>query len=178
MKSAIGVALAVFALTSLAYTYRWFPAHNAYSTTVMACPIRQTMEEETAAAEVQWTAEPDKPPTPPSSSGSPDFDPIITPTPKTIGAPQYLLSSEFRDGAADRLAWKKWFNSLTGDEREGALYWASQRSLLQTGSCARLDDAKAVGCREAQTRLLPSDAGRKTDPEYRAGWNSVHHSTS
>jgi hypothetical protein len=81
--------------------------------------------------------------------------------------------SAFRDGAADRAAWENWFGGLVGDERDGALYWASQRSLPSPGSCATLSGAKALGCREAQTRLSPSDARRKTEPEYKAGWNSI-----
>ena len=99
--------------------------------------------------------------------------PAAKPEAPTIVSTSHTQASAFRDGAADRKAWEIWFEGLVGEEGDGALYWASQRSLPSPGSCALLDATKAVGCREAQTRLSPSDARRKTEPEYRAGWNSI-----
>jgi hypothetical protein len=99
--------------------------------------------------------------------------PAAKPETPTVVPTSGSQTSAFRDGAADRAAWEYWFGGLVGDERDGALYWASQRSLPSPGSCAALSGAKALGCREAQTRLSPSDARRKTEPEYKAGWNSI-----
>jgi hypothetical protein len=82
-------------------------------------------------------------------------------------------SASFQDGATDRLAWETWFNGLSGEERDGAYYWAAQRSLKTPGGCDRLGGAGQVGCAEAKTRLSLSDARRKNDPDYKAGWNSI-----
>jgi hypothetical protein len=84
-----------------------------------------------------------------------------------------LDTAAFHDGMSDRIAWEQWFNGLSGGERDGALYWASQRSLAHPGNCAT-GGAQAVGCLEAKDRLTPSDVRRKNEPNYRAGWNSVN----
>ena len=78
----------------------------------------------------------------------------------------------FQKGIANRTAWENWFNGLSGDEKIGAFYWAGQRSLPNPGSCNQMNDAFERGCREAIAVLSPSDALRKSDPTYRAGWNS------
>jgi hypothetical protein len=83
-------------------------------------------------------------------------------------------SASFHDGANDRLTWETWFNGLSGEERDGAYYWSAQRSLKNPGDCARLGGLGEVGCAEAKARLAPSDARRKSDPDYKAGWNSIH----
>lgn len=117
---------------------------------------------ETWQPTISVTAEPETP-----------IIPAAKPEAPMIVSTSDTQASAFRDGAADRKAWEIWFEGLVGEERDGALYWASQRSLPSPGSCALLDGTKAVGCRGAQTRLSPSDARRKTEPEYRAGWNSI-----
>ena len=83
-------------------------------------------------------------------------------------------SASFSDGAQDQLAWETWFNGLTGEEHDGAYFWAAQRSLPVPANCTRLGGEGTLGCLEAKKRLDPSDARRKNDPEYRAGWNSIH----
>jgi hypothetical protein len=85
-------------------------------------------------------------------------------------------SSAFRDGAADRQAWESWFADLTGDYRAGAGYWAAHRSDPKPATCygagaKNLGDWTA-GCLAAQQRLAPVDVRRKTEPDYRLGWNS------
>ncbi len=82
----------------------------------------------------------------------------------------------FQQGLADRKQWETWFNSLTGDYHEGARFWSAQRSLPKPGSCfgpngQSLGDWTA-GCLAAQQRLAPADARRKSEAEYRQGWNS------
>jgi len=120
-------------------------------------------------------------PTPNYSSGlrpKPEMLPAGKPIgPTTVPAmtdAATTTSASFRDGAADRLAWETWFNGLSGEERDGAYYWAAQRSLKTPGGCDRLGGAGQVGCAEAKTRLSLSDARRKNDPDYKAGWNSIH----
>jgi hypothetical protein len=77
-------------------------------------------------------------------------------------------------GVADRQAWEAWFASKSGGYRSGALYWSGQRSLAKPGACTTLktEDGKN-GCLAAKAMLDPFDARRKTEPDYRLGWNSV-----
>jgi hypothetical protein len=108
-----------------------------------------------------------------------------TPTPLHLNAPQQVApeasvaatdsrsDAAYQDGLRDRAAWEEWFNSLPpGDYKTGAFYWVSQRSLPHPGSCRQMDDEFYAGCAETQRRLSPSDARRKSEPEYRTGWNS------
>jgi len=85
-------------------------------------------------------------------------------------------STAYQQGAADRAAWEGWFGGLSGPYRDGAEYWAGQRSLPRPGSCygpvgQTLGDWTA-GCLSAKRMLTPWDIRRKAEPEYRAGWNS------
>jgi hypothetical protein len=120
-----------------------------------------------------WVQEAWHPPVP--ASLHPRTPPTLT-RDEVLPAVSTPTSSAFDDGVRDRQAWEDWFTGLSGDEREGALYWASQRSLPKPGSCTSLSPAQGAGCREAQARLSPSDSRRKTEPDYRAGWNSIHES--
>jgi hypothetical protein len=87
-----------------------------------------------------------------------------TPTPAVSGKDQ---------GLADRKTWEAWFTAKSGDYRSGALYWVGQRSLAKPGACATLKSNDAQnGCLAAKAMLDPFDARRKTEPEYRIGWNS------
>lgn len=83
------------------------------------------------------------------------------------------LSSSFTDGARDRLSWEAWFNGLSEEERDGAYYWSARRSSSHPGGCMHLGGRAEIGCLEAKDRLDPSDLRRKTDPYYKAGWNSI-----
>ena len=84
----------------------------------------------------------------------------------------------FSDGGRDRASWEAWFGSLSADAREGATWWAAHRSLRVTGSCA--DPTMTVSlewrtsCSEAQRMLAPDDTRRKSEPDYRAGWNNYN----
>ena len=82
----------------------------------------------------------------------------------------------FKQGALDRSNWEGWFNSLPGNERNGADFWASRRNLARPGQCNGSDNPAGqdynFGCREAQRRLGPIDARRRSDPQYRLGWNT------
>ncbi len=83
--------------------------------------------------------------------------------------------SSFKQGLADRTEWEQWITALSGDFRRGAEWWASHRSLRNPGSCSgptATSQEFVFGCEAAKTRLAPVDVKRKSDPEYRQGWNS------
>jgi hypothetical protein len=85
-------------------------------------------------------------------------------------------SAAYQEGLAARRGLETWFAGLNGDYRVGAEYWAGQRSLSNSGSCysppAQYSKSWADGCLEAQRRLAPTDIRRKSEPEYKQGWNS------
>jgi hypothetical protein len=64
-----------------------------------------------------------------------------------------------------------WIAGLSGDYREGVLYWAGQRSTSHPGSCTGTPDFQR-GCREAQAKFALPDYLRKEHPEYKKGWNA------
>jgi hypothetical protein len=101
----------------------------------------------------------------------------------TLGAPDEMVPSAipspatspmFQKGFTDRASWEIWVAGLSSDYRTGAEYWAGQRSLSHPGSCNGVP-AFMAGCREAQSRLAPADVLRKSEPDYKAGWNSYGH---
>jgi hypothetical protein len=109
----------------------------------------------------------------PSASSS---DPASRPAPMLSGPQAGQPATALDQGLADRKGWETWFNALSSDYHEGARYWSAQRSLPKPGSCfgpggQSLGDWTA-GCIAAQQRLAPTDARRKSEPEYRQGWNS------
>jgi hypothetical protein len=78
-----------------------------------------------------------------------------------------------QQGWTDRQAWESWIATLTGDYRTGAIYWSGQRSLPHPGLCAFLGGDAINGCTAAKARLDISDYRRKTEPDYRLGWNGL-----
>jgi hypothetical protein len=91
--------------------------------------------------------------------------------------------TSYAQGHADRVRLENLVNSLPGPEKQGFVYWSSQRSLTNPGSCEAgavaafpndsEDEASFVqGCQEGQVQLAPTDIRRKTDPMYKAGWNA------
>ena len=89
-------------------------------------------------------------------------------------------SPSFQQGASDRRAWETWVASLDPDTHAGAEYWAAQRSLKNPGSCVAPQNPQPMnpvswvaGCFGAKTRLTQPDLRRKTEPDYKAGWNSI-----
>jgi len=87
----------------------------------------------------------------------------VSPTPAT--------SPMFQKGLTDHTAWQKWVDSFSGEFRAGIEWWASQRSMPNPGSCVGAPGFVA-GCSQAKARLAPYDLLRKTQPEYKLGWNS------
>src|ERR1044072_3193957 len=84
-------------------------------------------------------------------------------------------SSSFDQGVADRDTWEHWTASLSGAELDGVTFWSSQRSLPRPGTCtgpASIPAEWRRGCVEAQRRLALIDVRRKSEPDYKSGWNS------
>jgi hypothetical protein len=106
-----------------------------------------------------------------SPTTSPPFTPPTPPTPPTTIVPTPTASPMFQRGLADRTAWENWLLKLDGDKRVGAEYWASQRSIPHPGACTGTP-AFVAGCNQAKPRLAPSDILRKSEPDYKLGWNS------
>jgi len=103
----------------------------------------------------------------------------LTPAPTVTTAPsqpETQTSAAFRQGQADRQSWETWFAGVTGDYRAGADYWAAHRSLPSPGSCSAAPPSTGAdwtaGCFAAQQKLATVDVRRKTEPDYRLGWNS------
>jgi formylglycine-generating enzyme required for sulfatase activity len=97
--------------------------------------------------------------------------PLSPPSPN-----QPATSKPYEDGLADRRAWERWFSGLSGAFKDGAEFWAAQRSTPRPGSCYESAGESrgdwTAGCLAAKRMLTPSDIRRKAEPEYRAGWNS------
>ena len=123
------------------------------------CVLHMTAER---TLELASFIEPDAP-----SSDAPTVDQNAAP-------PAPSESVAFRQGVADRSDWETWFAGTRGDYHDGAIYWSGQRSLAQPGSCANQAMSRdwQAGCVEAQKRLAMPDGRRRSEPDYRRGWNS------
>jgi hypothetical protein len=91
---------------------------------------------------------------------------------QAVPAPQ-LSSPDYVLGQADRAEWERWIASLSGASQAGAIYWAVQRSTTRPGSC---NDPQQTpdwqrACAEARRRLSLPDALRRSELQYRNGWN-------
>ena len=82
------------------------------------------------------------------------------------------LSPSFRKGLTDRTTLEQWFSSQTGDFKAGAEFWAGQRSLPNPDTCHQQSEAFQSGCMAAQEKFAVIDVLRKSEPDYRAGWNA------
>jgi DNA-binding helix-hairpin-helix protein with protein kinase domain len=105
----------------------------------------------------------------PPRSGDMRVKPI--PRPEEIPLPEV----PFQRGLADRTELEQWIAALSGDVRRGAEWWAGRRSVPNPGSCngpAAASQDFTLGCDAAKGRLAAIDRKRKSDPEYRKGWNS------
>jgi hypothetical protein len=93
----------------------------------------------------------------------------IVPTPE--------VSQNFVAGRNARIQFQSWFDGLQDDMKAGAEWWAGVRSQAERDhlACNRMPSMSAswqIGCTAAETMLTPSDRRRRTDPEFKAGWNS------
>jgi hypothetical protein len=83
--------------------------------------------------------------------------------------------NRFQRALSDRTELEQWVAALSGDFRRGAEWWTGRRSLPNPGSCNGLVATSqdfVFGCEAAKARLTPIDVKRKSDPDYRRGWNS------
>ncbi len=83
-------------------------------------------------------------------------------------------SQTFLQGQRDREQWEAWFNDQPDEAKAGAGYWAERRSLSHPGTC--MDSLHSpnwvAGCLYAQRRLAAIDTHRKSNSEYRRGFNA------
>ena len=91
--------------------------------------------------------------------------------------PEYRFPGVFvRAGTRRSGGIRKWFASLSGDYRRGADWWTGHRSLPHAGTCngpaAAMNQQFTLGCEAAKARLASKDVKRKSDPDYKRGWNS------
>ncbi len=172
------IFVGVFLLPMLAYAQQqmhWYycdPAH-AYYPYVSTCPIpwREVALDQFGPQQPGTDATTSRPTTSAPVPLTPS--PTATPTPSPLGSQP---SPAFQQGQADRQSWETWLNSETGDARAGADYWASHRSLPKPESCSANPPSTGAdwtaGCFAAQQRLAAADVRRKTEPEYRRGFNN------
>jgi hypothetical protein len=126
---------------------------------------------------------PPRVPLPPVSAYAPPA-PSYTPPPPAYDP---ALQS-FTDGQRDRRIWEAWFTGLAdGTYKQGAEHWATVRSTKEAaiGCHPPIEfftleaytpgsgTTWMAGCSEAKRRLTPTDARRTSDPNYKAGWNSI-----
>jgi hypothetical protein len=96
---------------------------------------------------------------------------VPAPVPPTPVPSTPMTSPMFQKGMSDRTAWQKWVDGFSGEFRAGIEWWASQRSMPNPGSCVGAPGFVA-GCNQAKARLAGYDLLRKTQPEYKVGWNA------
>lgn len=119
--------------------------------------------------------------------------PIPTPSPAPSAAlPPYLrgiiqpdrqtdhvnndTGNPFDEGRRDRYALQQWSDSLTGDYKAGAEFWASVRSTAEAAKGCNYPGQSGYwinGCLAAKAKLAPFDIRRRSEPDYRAGWNEA-----
>jgi hypothetical protein len=92
------------------------------------------------------------------------------PLQSAIGEPQETPA--YRDGQADRQVWETWFGGLSGVYQTGAEYWAAHRSDPTPPNCKSSDAGFRAGCEAAKTKLAESDRRRRSEMDYKIGWNS------
>lgn len=82
----------------------------------------------------------------------------------------------FDRGSNDRRIWENWFNGLTGGYQQGAAYWAEKRSDSLKPTCFDPQGQSygdfTNGCLAAKNLITPFDVNRRSDPEYKRGWNA------
>ena len=86
-------------------------------------------------------------------------------------------SAAWSDGHADRLKWENWIAAQTGEYRNGAEYWASHRSVPDHKPCSGYDSQTVgsnwtEGCSAALALLAPMDVRRKSERDYKQGFNA------
>ena len=122
----------------------------------------------TRAAIIRWQTASSLPPT--GLLGDSQVNALLQSPPAAIPA---VEPPAFMDGLQDRRTWETWFGGLSGAARDGADWWAGQRSQPHPGSCeTQVDRDARWGCLVAADKLAPFDARRKKEPDYKRGWSS------
>lgn len=184
MPFRLGVAVLIVLLLQLRpplaqaqYSYWWCVGSNAGYPWVRTCatPWRLVTPNSTTP-QVQTPSYQAKPPAPASLSNPTAGGDEPAQLPITA-SPTPPPSEAFREGQADRRDWEAWFDQQSGDYRAGAEWWAGERSLPTRRSCAAASPSAGTdwtaGCFAAEEKLTPSDVRRKTEPQYRLGWNNL-----
>ena len=88
-----------------------------------------------------------------------------------------VRSSSYRNGQSDRINFNNWLAQLSGQYAEGAKYFANLYFTTESmvGDCMAQwvdNNAWAMGCNEALKQLSVPSLHRRTDPQYRQGWDS------
>jgi hypothetical protein len=85
------------------------------------------------------------------------------------------LTPAYARGREARINYERWFTSLPeGSYRDGAIYWASNRSVKGARPVCTSPVVEWMnGCNASQSILAPIDAQRNADPNYWWGWNSL-----
>ena len=96
---------------------------------------------------------------------------------QTTGETVVSTSIAYQDGQQDRRRWEAWFNAQSGDFKVGANWWATHRSDDNPGSCSAVEHPQAssewlYGCSISGQMLAQFDKRRKTEPDYRRGFNA------
>ena len=121
------------------------------------------------------TAQPEEPPSTPSVAKS---TPIASvPLGSATASIPPSMSPAYISGLGDRKIWESWFAAQTGAVREGAAFWAGQRSLPHVKPCDAAGVVKdpmwLTGCQQAAQMLAPFDVRRRLEPDYKRGWNAI-----
>lgn len=108
---------------------------------------------------------------------APSVPPAAYPAPAPADSAWLQPSKAYLDGQQDRRVWEAWIGGLSGGMREGAEWWAGIRSSARPPQCSAAPSASdqqaaVVGCNAARVRLAPSDRRRRSEPDYRQGWNN------
>jgi hypothetical protein len=163
-----GILVANAALAQSSGNWYYCDLAHAYYPYVRTCPMPWRAVAPNANPNGQFGQ--------PGTNAAPTVPTQAAPIPPTPSPTDSRQSSAFLQGQVDRQGWEAWFGSQTGDYRTGANYWASQRSLPHPGSCSAVPPSTGAdwtaGCVAAQQKLASSDVRRKTEPDYRLGWNN------
>jgi hypothetical protein len=102
------------------------------------------------------------------------FAAMVSCSSAAMTAPMPDNGSPEAQGHADRVMFEAWIAGLSGDQRRGADFWAAERSKPKPASCMATAPSPEYtsGCQEAQRRLTSFDVRRKSEPDYRKGWNA------
>jgi hypothetical protein len=101
--------------------------------------------------------------------------PVVSPVSANPAQVAAALTPAYAQGRQARLDYEQWFVALPpGNYRDGATFWASNRSLKPPPTCTNgAIPAWQQGCVDGRARLAPVDQRRRTEPSYWWGWNSL-----